>query len=72
MLCEGCSLKQQIQSKRCILNQTVLEKELDLTDQAVLQISEELDQLIVSCLKCQNNLTKCNNYIKQGGLINGK
>ncbi len=63
MLCEGCRLKQQIQSKRCILNQKVLEKGLNLTDQAVLQISQELDQLIVSCLKCQNNLTKNNKYI---------
>ena len=55
-LCHNCNLNYSIENCRETLNNIIVEKEYNLLEHEVINKSQLLDDLIVACVFCENNL----------------
>ena len=55
-LCYKCNLNYSIEHCRETLNNIIVEKEYNLLEHEVINKSQLLDNLIVACVFCENNL----------------
>ena len=56
VLCHNCNLNCSIEQCRERLNNVIAEKEYNLLENEVINLSQLLDDLIYECVLCENNL----------------
>lgn len=55
-VCKDCKLNCNIEECRKMLNKVIVEKEYNLLESDVINLSQSLDNLIHICVLCENNL----------------
>ncbi len=65
-LCSTCSLRNDIEKYRIMLNNLIAEKDYKLLDEEIIKLSEYLDELVYRCVFCNKNLE----YISKVNLKN--
>ena len=57
-LCKNCNLSYQIENGRKKLNNLIAEKDMNLLDDKIIQLSQQLDELIYGCVFCEKDLNR--------------
>lgn len=58
IFCGKCNLKYRIEEYRARLNNFIVEKEYNLLDDEVINLSQSLDELVYKCAFCEKNLNR--------------
>jgi hypothetical protein len=61
-LCESCSLKEEMEKYKIMLNNLILKENHILIDEEIIKLSQSLDTLVYRCIFCNKNLN--NNTFK--------
>lgn len=58
IFCSNCNLNYRIEEYRARLNNIIVEKEYNLLDGEVINLSQSLDDLVYKCTFCEKNLNR--------------